>query len=255
MAWQDRDYYREDRYRVRTIGRLPMWSVTTWLIVINVAVFILDRILGDWYIAGGRRFMLLEYWGHFSALTLFSGQVWRLITFQFLHASLGHLFFNMLSLYFFGPFLESYLGSRRYLGFYLLCGMAGAVAYLLLWLAGLFFGEMSGPMAILTGSVPLVGASAGIFGILIAAARIAPDIQVMLLFPPIPMRLRTLAWIMVGIAAWTVLTQGSNYGGHVAHLVGAALGFVLIRYPHVLNIFNFSFRRPRMRYHDPRNGW
>src|SRR6185503_5686995 len=105
----------------------------------------------------------------------------------------GHLFFNMLGLYFFGPFIERYLGSRRFLAFYLLCGIAGAAMYLLLWGSRVF---ISNP------SVPMVGASAGIFGILIAAAQIAPNTTVMLLFPPIPMRLKTLAWVLIAIALY-----------------------------------------------------
>jgi hypothetical protein len=100
------------------------------------------------------------------------------------------------------------------------------VAFIALWLGSFF---ESGP------AVRLVGASAGIFGILLAAARIAPDTQVMLLFPPIPIQLRTLAWIFVGIAVYTVLTAGNNAGGQAAHLGGAALGYVLIRRPSVLN--------------------
>lgn len=232
MSWEQRAYYQYPGSGRRHFGRLPAWSVTTWLIAINVAVFALDRLL--WPLVG---FPPLTLWGHFSAWTAVGHlEAWRFLSFQFLHANIWHLFFNMLGLYFFGPLVESYLGSKRFLGFYLLCGVAGAVVYLLLWMVGLL---------ITLPYIPLVGASAGIFGVLLAGAFIAPDAWVMLLFPPIPLRLKTLAWVLLGIAAFTVLTDGRNAGGEAAHLGGAALGLVLIRYPRVLNIFNISWRRPR----------
>lgn len=211
-----------------------MWSVTIWLIVLNVLVFVIDRLLGARW-----RYLPMATWGYFSAETAIQHlQLWRLITFQFLHASVGHLFFNMLSLYFFGPLVERYLGSRRFIVFYLLCGMAGAAAYLLMLNAGVLIGSPA---------VPLVGASAGIFGVLIAAARIAPQAYVMLLFPPIPMRLRTLAWVLLGLATFTVLSNGRNAGGEAAHLGGAALGALLIQFPQILNVVALRFWRPQWR--------
>lgn len=245
MAWTDRDYSHEDNYRIGrrppVFGAMRMWSVTTWLIALNVAVFVIDGILaqsGLGYRVGLSMWGPLEVWGYFSAdQAIFHLQLWRFITFQFLHASIGHLFMNMLALYFFGPMVESYLRSRRYLIFYLLCGMAGGVAYLLMWQVHL----------LITASwVPLVGASAGIFGVLIAAARVAPDTTVMLLFPPIPMRLKVMVWIFIGLAAYTVLTQGHNAGGEAAHLGGAAAGFLLMQYPRALNwIDPLSWRKKR----------
>ncbi|MDB5290862.1 MAG: rhomboid family protein [Phycisphaerales bacterium] len=218
MGIYDRDYSRGSAGG-RAFGAFGGWSVTIWLIVINCAVFLLERI-NPW----------VGYLGYFSADTAISQmQVWRFITFQFLHASPNHLIFNMIALYFFGPLVEGYLGSRRYLAFYLLCGIAGAVMYLLLLTLHVLIADPS---------TPLVGASAGIFGILIAAAtRVAPDARVMLLFPPIPMQLRTLAWVMVGIAVATVFFNARNAGGEAAHLGGAVVGYLLIQRPQVLNVF------------------
>jgi membrane associated rhomboid family serine protease len=143
----------------------------------------------------------------------------------------------MLALYYFGPMIERYLGSRRYLAFYLICGVSGAVMYLLLLYAHI--------LNLLP--LPMVGASAGILGVLIAAARVAPNTTVMLLFPPIPMRLRMMAWIFVGIAVITVLQNGQNAGGEAGHLGGAAMGFLLIQRPQLLNFATFSWfrRRPK----------
>ena len=98
--------------------------------------------------------------------------MWRLIGFQFLHADMLHLMFNMIALYFFGPLIEGVLGGKRYLAFYLLCGIAGGLMYLLLNLAGyvwvdsLGFVEVPGLLFNAAGT-PLIGASAGVFGVLV----------------------------------------------------------------------------------------
>lgn len=229
MAFSDRPYYSNDDANASKrspLGQLQLWSVNTWIIVLNVAVFVIDAVI--WRTTGTT---WLTDLGYFSADTaIHGGQVWRFITFQFLHAGIGHIFFNMLWLYFFGRFIEQYLGSRRYLAFYLLCGIAGPVFYMLFWAMGMI---VSGP------GVPLVGASAGVFGVIAAMAIVAPNARVMLLFPPIPIRIKTLAYIALGIAAFTVLiyghTPGANAGGEAAHLGGAAMGFVLIKRARWLN--------------------
>ena len=127
----------------------------------------------------------------------------------------------MIALYFFGPLVEAYLTPRMFLPFYLLCGIGGAGMYLLLLLMGWRIGNAF---------VPLVGASAGIFGVLIAAARIAPD-SIALVFGIVPMRLRTLAYVFICYAIFTVLFRGSNAGGEAAHLGGAAVGYLLLEWP------------------------
>jgi membrane associated rhomboid family serine protease len=224
MGIADRDYYRNEPPR-GSFGSMSAWSVTTWLIAINVAVFVLDAL--------GRKDEMGNGWlynlGFFSAdAAVYQLEVWRFLTFQFLHASPQHIFFNMLSLYFFGPMVENYLGQRSYIVFYLLCGVAGAVSYLLLLMLGGL--GSTGPDS------QLVGASAGILGVLIAAAtRVAPDATVMLLFPPIPMKLRTMAWVMIGLAAYAIFSNGRNAGGEAAHLGGAALGYLLIQRPEILD--------------------
>ncbi|MCC7144805.1 MAG: rhomboid family intramembrane serine protease [Phycisphaeraceae bacterium] len=228
MAWQDRTYHSQGSVGAGFIPRLRGRSVVFWLLVINVAVFAGDAVLSRMGVAGAiAEHGPLYSVGYFSAQTVIQqGQIWRLITFQFLHADLGHIFFNMLGLFFFGPMVEGYLGSRRFLAFYLLCGVAGAAAYVGLWLAGILITQAW---------IPLIGASAGLFGILLAGAKIAPDMKVMLLFPPIPLSLKAMAWIYVGIGVYMVVTAGGNAGGEAAHLGGAALGFLLIRKPGLLN--------------------
>jgi len=180
---------------------------------------------------------------HFSTARGFLRlEFWRFIGFQFLHADLGHVLFNMIGLFFFGPMVERYLGSKRYLAFYLLCGIFGACAYLLLNLAGFVVHDVVGASFRIPGllldspTTPLIGASAGVFGVLMAGAFIAPNTTVLLFFI-IPMRLRTLAYLFTALAAYKVLVGAMNAGGEAGHLGGAFAGFYFIRHPKHLHGF------------------
>lgn len=218
-----------------------MWSVTTWLIVINCLVLLWDGIFasatrGQWLAVGEHL-----YFSYDRAVTHL--ELWRWIGFQFVHGGILHLFFNMLGLYFFGPMMENWWGPRRFLAFYLICGLAGAFLYTLLVL-------MPGLISVSETS-PLVGASGGLFGILIGAAVVAPHQRVMLLFPPIPMTLRTMALVFLGIAVLTILANSVNAGGQAAHLGGAALGFLLVKQPRLLGWAEHLGPRRGPRYHKP----
>jgi membrane associated rhomboid family serine protease len=188
----------------------------------------------------------LSRWLHFStSLFIMNVEFWRLIGFQFLHANLSHLLFNMLGLFFFGPIVEEYLGSKRYLAFYLLCGIFGALMYLLLNLLGisatllLHEGVRVPGLLFSSPSTPLVGASAGIFGVLMAGAYLAPR-AVVLLFFILPMQLRTMAYGLIAVALLTLIFGGNNAGGEAGHLGGAIAGWYFIRHPHHLHGF-FDF--------------
>lgn len=245
MGIYDRDYYREPT-RQRRFGNFSKGSVTTWIIAINVLVFVIDAILRHHmpqqyvYSPSDHRLYLvnpgmgpLESGGYFSVTkAITEHQLWRFLTFQFLHANIVHLFSNMLGLYFFGPIVERYFGARRYIAFYLFCGCSGALSYMLLLAVGMLHGA----------DVPLVGASAGIFGVLIAGAMIAPNITVLLLFPPIPIKFKYLALILVAWATYIAVTNGDNAGGQAAHLGGAVLGFIFMRFPILLRPFAFGSR-------------
>ncbi len=208
---------------------MPAWSMTNRLIAVNVAVFVIDSLLGN---------PLRDQLGFFSIdKAIFGLQLWRFITLQFLHANLQHIFFNMLALYFFGPIVEQMLGARRYLAFYLICGVASGVMFVLLCM-----------MHILGDSVDseLIGASGSIFGVLVAAAVIAPDLIVRIDFF-FPVKLKWLAIGMIALATFTVLKNGENAGGEAAHIGGAIMGYLLIKNPRILEFANYR-RPPRMRY-------
>jgi len=275
MGIYDRDYYRQSLPR-GGFAHFDAWSITTWLIVINVAVFFVD-IAGFRATHGPPRDEFdpdapvesvlqhrhqnrqtrdaamiasmgpLTRWGYFSTATaVYRGQVWRFLTFQFLHGSPMHLLFNMIGLYLFGPIVEAQFGSRRYLCFYLLCGLAGAASYLVLNTTHVLVDDPS---------TPLVGASAGIFGLLVAAALIAPDVQVF--YYLFPVTIGTLAILGMLMALYSVLALGYNAGGEAAHLGGGILGFAIMKNQHWLNAFTpqrrvvtsatTGTRRPRKR--------
>ncbi len=190
-----------------------------------------------------RAMSMLQGYFHFSTSRGFLGiEFWRFLGFQFLHANLTHLIFNMIGLYFFGALVERYLGGKRYLAFYLLCGIFGAVLYLALNLAGFLVTEAAGQEVVVRGllvnspDTPLIGASAGVFGVIMAGAFLAPRTMVLVFFI-LPMRLSVLAWLLVGISILAVLGGDGNAGGEAAHLGGAAAGWYFIRRPHHLSGF------------------
>lgn len=226
MGFADRPYYG-DQHDPTLRGRMSGVSVSAWLIGINVVIFLLDSVLG-----GSRRasaFAPSEL-GYFSIdKAVYGVQLWRWFTYQFLHAGLFHIFFNMLMLFYFGPWIERTLGARRFLAFYLLCGCCGAVVF-----TGLaFVPDLLG----VGQATPLIGASGSIFGLLVACAVLFPH-QELMLWGAIRMTMRTLALVFLGIAVLGVIAGSVNAGGEAAHLGGALLGFVLIKNAHWLNIFD-----------------
>ena len=193
------------------------------------------------------RFHPIERWLHFSTMEGFLRlEWWRLLGFQFLHSQAGpsHLIFNCIGLFFFGPLVESYLGRKRFLAFYLLCGMFGALAFTTLNICGITAKEVFGfdqiPGLLFNDSgTPLVGASAGVFGVILAGAFLQPNAKVLLWFF-FPMRFQTMAYGLVVISIYTLLTNGNNAGGEAGHLGGALAGAYFIRRPHHLHGF-FDF--------------
>lgn len=144
-------------------------------------------------------------------------QPWQLVTYSFLHGSFTHLFLNMLALFMFGSEIERLFGPRRYIAYYFAAVLAAGVTQLLVSAA--------------TGSYyPTVGASGGVFGLLLAYGIYFPRRTIVLLFPPIPMP----AWLFVIVYAVVELylgVTGTQAGvAHFAHLGGMIGGWVMLRY-------------------------
>ena len=227
MGIADRDYHRTPQG-----GFLSnLTPVVKWLLVSNIAIFLLDYLLIPFVLDSnldGENIPKLLDWGAFSIESaVHHFQVWRFISFQFLHGSLGHLLFNAMGIFFFGPWMERWWGSQRFLIFYLLCGIGGAAFFSLLTLTGIVPADSQ--------SI-LVGASAGIYGIFIGVAITAPNLRVSLLFPPIELSMRQLAIALLAISAGSIILKlGGNEGGEAGHLGGAIIGAILMRRPQLLS--------------------
>lgn len=142
---------------------------------------------------------------------------WQVITYSFLHGSVAHLFFNMLALWMFGGDLERVWGPRRFAIVYFASVFAGAVAQMVVGVLG------AGP------AVPVIGASAGVFGVLLAFAMVFPQRRVMLLIPPIPMSARVFV-TLYGALELVLGVTGTQAGvAHFAHLGGMLGGYVAMR--------------------------
>jgi membrane associated rhomboid family serine protease len=216
MGLADRDYQREIPSGGTSFAS-GLTPVVKWLLILNIGIFVFD-FFNHWKLTNEGAFAVRS--------ALFEFRIWEFITFQFLHYSPGHILCNALGLFFFGPWVERWWGSAKFLAFYLICGVGGAAFFTLLCFAGVFEDGLISH---------LIGASAGIYGILIAVAVIAPDMKVMLLFPPIELTMKKLAIAVLAIAAVAVVFNlGGNSGGEAGHLGGAIAGFLLMKFPWLL---------------------
>jgi len=193
---------------------LTMPPVTRALLFLNVAIYAAQALTGDLLVG------TFALWP--PASPQFPGapsfQPWQLLTYGFLHGGLTHLFFNMFALYMFGGEIERLLGSRRFLVYYLACVIGAAVAQLVV------------VSNVTMQPIPTVGASGGVFGLLLAFGMAFPQRRIMLLFPPIPMP----AWLFVtlyGLLELYLGVTGSGQGvAHFAHLGGMVAGYALLVY-------------------------
>ena len=220
--------------------------VVKWLLIANLAIYFSDLLLFDKWIEN-----------HF-AFTIQSGihefKVWQFLTFQFIHGGVPHVLFNSIGLFFFGPWMERWWGAKRFLLFYLTCGAAGALLYSIQVTAGILpqsfvdiLPDGSGQIVPATW-VPLVGASAGIYGILVGVAVIAPSLRVTLMFPPVTLTMRQLALALLAIAVGSiVLKLGGNEGGEASHIGGAIMGYFLMKLPALMGGSGGSPQRRRGR--------
>lgn len=192
--------------------------VVHWLLLINILVFLLGFAM---QVETSRGYLdVVQLYGAYRAYMCFQeGEVWRLVSYQFLHANLGHIAFNMIALWFFGPPVEERFGHLRFLLYYLACGVAAALFSSLLGYMGFF--DPIWPF------IPMVGASGSIYGIMAACAVLFPHARVQLLIPPVNLSVRQFALVVLGIACAVIIFQWNNAGGEAGHLGGMFAGFVL----------------------------
>ena len=144
---------------------------------------------------------------------------WQLVTYGFLHsnANLGHIFFNMFGLWMFGRDIERLMGPQRFLTYYMTCVIGAGIVQLV-------FAEFQGA------NYPTIGASGGLFGILLAYGLTFPDRTVMLLIPPIPMKAKYFVIIYGVLELFLGVSGLAPSIAHCAHLGGMFLGYLLLRY-------------------------
>jgi membrane associated rhomboid family serine protease len=209
----------DDRHYMRgpsgSVG--GQWPLTYILMAVIAACFVVQSFAA----VHGDRSGWIERNLALSLSGLGRGYIWQLLTFQFLHGGLLHLIVNMIVLYFFGRALEEHLGRRRFLRLYLGSGVAGGLLQMLF--AAVFPAQFGGGV---------LGASAGVFGLVAAFATLFPDRTLTLLIffvLPVSMRARTLLWLSIGLALFGIMIPGDGVA-HAAHLGGIVAGWGFVRW-------------------------
>jgi membrane associated rhomboid family serine protease len=190
-----------------------MPRATQAIIAVNAVVFFLQRMVGD------SATVLFALWP--LGPSVFGPDVgfapWQLVTYGFLHGSFTHIFFNMFAVYMFGSTLEQFLGTRWYVLLYFVSVITAGLTQL-------------GVNVLLGSPYPTLGASGGVFGLLLAFGMFFPRQRIMLIFPPIPMP----AWVAVTAYAALELflgVTGTQAGvAHFAHLGGMLGAFLMIQW-------------------------
>ena len=189
-----------------------MPPITRALIIANVAVFLLQT----------NGFSLVEsfaLWppapGDFASPGF---APWQLVTYSFLHGGFSHILFNMFGLYMFGSDVERLFGSRFFLTYYIASVIAAGLTHLAVTAL------IGGP------PIPVVGASGGIYGLLLAFGVYFPHRTVVLLIPPIPMKARTFVFVFAVVELVFGVTGTASGVAHFAHLGGMLGGWLMILY-------------------------
>lgn len=176
------------------------------LIIINVIVFLAQNLLEGLYVT-----QYLSLWDFKSGLF----RPYQFFTYMFAHGSFMHIFFNMLAFASFAPILESYWGEKKFLSFYIITGIGAGVIYAIF---NYFFPGNGGYM---------LGASGALYGILMAFGLQFPNLEIMLLFPPIPLKAKYMVFVM-GFITYAMDRSGSV--AHLAHFGGALVAYLVMTY-------------------------
>jgi membrane associated rhomboid family serine protease len=202
---EDRDYMRQPEYG-------PRISLTVVLLVVNAVVFLVECFT----LGNPPRFSLDSRFA-LSVEGLRSGFIWQLLTYQFMHANLWHILFNGWAIYVFGREIEATLGGKKYLVLFLGAGVVGGIFQVLAaWVWPQFFGG------------PVVGASAGGFGLMAAYAVLFPARELALLFPPVAFPAKTILMLSAVLAVMGIVFPVDNIA-NAAHLGGMVAGVFFVR--------------------------
>ncbi len=176
------------------------------LIIINVGVFLVQNLFANWHVTE-----YMSLWGLNSGFF----RPYQVFTYMFAHGSFGHIFFNMLAFASFAPILETYWGDKKFLIFYIATGIGAAIIY-----AGVdYFLPGNGGY--------MLGASGALYGVLMAFGMLFPNMELMLLFPPIPIKAKYMVFLM-GFMTYAMDRSGTV--AHLAHFGGAFVAFLIINF-------------------------
>jgi membrane associated rhomboid family serine protease len=210
------------RYRTSASLLFPSFPPgVKWLISANVAIYILQLLFVDSTLAGKP---ILLWFNLRPSDVLPHGEIWQLVTYMFLHASITHILFNMLTLWMFGAAVEQTWGTRRFLQFYFICGIGAGICVVV---ANLIFGT----------DQRTIGASGAIYGVLLAFGMLFPETEILLMFL-FPIKAKY-AVMIFGAIAFLGSLQGGGTVSNLAHLGGMLVGYLYIRQ-------QFSSRRSRV---------
>ena len=191
-----------------SFGGGSMTPAVKYLLIANIAVFVVQTVIGV-----GLDYRLSQYFGLVPHMVLNQFYLWQLFTYQFLHGGLFHLLFNMLALWMFGCDLERRWGAPFFLKYYFVTVVGGAL------LNVLFLPNQLGPS---------IGASAGVYGLLLAYGLIYPD-RIVYFYFLFPIKMKHFVWIIGAIALYSSITSGESGIAHLAHLGGMVFGYFYLR--------------------------
>lgn len=190
------------------------------LLLTMTGIFIAQTIVNLKY--GVRGELWVNYHLGLVPYAVVHGFIFQLFTYIFLHGGLWHILINMLVLWMFGCDLERVWGARRFYNYFFLCGIgAGAIDVGVNGIQAALGGGLS--------TIPTIGASGAIFGVLIACAVLFPDRQVWLIPFPVTLSMRVYVAIMVAIEFFMTLSAPGDTVAHVCHLGGALIGYLYLR--------------------------
>lgn len=197
--------------------------ITKLLLFILTGAFLLQKVFPDEALL----FFALWPWGQHTLGIASDGTAvttafypWQLLSYAFLHGDFIHLFFNGIALFQFGAVLEQTWGAKKYIHYLLACTIGAGLIQLLLVSSGILGDSI----------YPTIGASGGVFGLLLAYGMLFPNQRMMLIIPPIPMKASTMV-IIFGVISLLMGVTGTQAGiAHFAHLGGMLFGWLMIRY-------------------------
>lgn len=191
-------------------------SALTRLIYINLGVFLMVKLIGVFFFLAGQPFSLVEWLAVPSRFNELLVKPWTVFTYMFLHESFLHILFNILGLYWFGKLFLYHFEGEKLLSVYLMGGLAGALVFVAAFNISPAFNSVRGLM---------LGASAAIFAILVAVAVYDPNREIHLFFiGRFPLKYIAIFYVLLSVLSIST----SNPGGNLAHLGGAAWGWLYI---------------------------